>query len=219
MRGLALLILVLLAFACGIIAERLWLSASFNEPQVIVQSQPPHALSLPSQISYAEEGSRAPETSNKGGAVEDIVSALQQNLARLELENLKLKQQLEAQNNPLEPDLNLPNTDLNSLLTHQYEQEEVRAPWADEVELQIADFLYQNNFSHLVELRHYGCKQTVCKVEIVPLENAENFDHSTWELIRSKVFKQSWYKYFSVATSSSNDERMVMLLSTRQAKD
>ncbi|WP_139158743.1 hypothetical protein [Pseudoalteromonas sp. JW3] len=211
MRGFIGLILLLFAFAMGIMVERLWLAAppTVIENQGIATTHP----QMPKERRYMP----IPSPSDKPGPqIESANSTIEQ----LQAQNRQLQQQLlVAQQQTSAPAIQLANGDLSAVLSQQYQQEARDGLWADELELLINDFLYQSDLSHLVSLYSYGCKTTVCQVELVPSVPVDEFDEANWRAVSKKLFEQSWFKRFTMSTSSSTSERMQIYLSTQQVVD
>ncbi|NOU51552.1 hypothetical protein HG263_13535 [Pseudoalteromonas sp. JBTF-M23] len=222
MRGLVVIIVMLLAFALGIIVERLWLSeqlvAAYNfsrSADLKIVKENTIEQSAQSQVQL----NAIPQQHQQSSVVEQLTQARLE-ISRLEAENEQLQQRLyEHKQSTQLPPVNVPNGDLKSMLAQQYQQESRDAVWADEVELQINDFLYQNDLSHLVKLQEYGCKSTVCQMELVPQGDAKDFDEALWRKVSEKLFSQTWFKRFTMSTSTSTQDKMVVHLSKQQVYD
>ncbi|CAH9056505.1 hypothetical protein PSECIP111951_01475 [Pseudoalteromonas holothuriae] len=216
MRGLGVLILMMLAFATGVITERVWLAEkpflqTVLEAKIPIKSSDLRAQNTP-QAEAEPRAVNLPKVTN-------LSTDIQQNtITRLQNENEQLRQQLSnsiEQSGPAP----VPNSDLNTLLTQQYKQESRDPLWADELELQLNDFLYQNDLSHVVSLQAYGCKSTVCQMKLAPHGNVQDFDEAQWRVVSEKLFAQSWFKLFTMSTSTSTKEHMVIHLSMQQVYD
>ncbi|BBN82656.1 hypothetical protein PA25_26410 [Pseudoalteromonas sp. A25] len=221
MRGLAVLILMLLAFALGVMVERLWLSdkpVHYSYAEAIV----PDAKSkqaVPQNALPQAQSDSPPQQAEQSFITEQLAQA-RSDISRLEQENAQLQQRLNESKQATEtPPIRVPNGDLNSMLAQQYQQESRDAIWADELELQINDFLYQNDLSHIVKLQEYGCKSTVCQMKLAPQGSAKDFDDTQWRIVSEKLFSQPWFKRFTMSTSTSTQDKMVIHLSKQQVYD
>ncbi|MBD1581801.1 hypothetical protein [Pseudoalteromonas sp. S16_S37] len=221
MRGLVVIILMLLAFALGIIVERLWLSA---QPVTYNASRPSDLNPEKEQVVQHSEQPlvqlNAPLKVHEQSTITNQLTLAQQQISRLEAENEQLQQRLLQDKQASElPPVAVPNGDLNAMLEQQYQQQSRDAVWADEIELQMNDFLYQSDLSHLVKLQEYGCKSTVCQMKLVPQGDAKDFDEDLWRVVSEKLFSQTWFKRFTMSTSTSTQDKMVVHLSKQQVYD
>lgn len=131
---------------------------------------------------------------------DDLVSENQQ--LHMELERLKTQLAV-TQEMP-----NMAATITSSLAS------EVRDPqFADEMELQVKDFVYQFGFDQDVELSLINCKSTVCEISFSPKDNA-TFDERTWRKVSDKLFETPWWKTFKASTSTSGNNQMTILATT-----
>ncbi|CAM4228981.1 hypothetical protein [Pseudoalteromonas byunsanensis] len=218
MRGLIGIVLLLMAFALGMMVERLWLGAS---PQIIYTVPQEQSVIAADVHTQGKSQQSSVQTAFEQPQIAAQIETLNSTIARLNEQNLKLKQQLlDAQQQTDKPGaIQVANGDLSTVLSQQYQQETRDALWADELELLINDFLYLNDLSHILVLQSYGCKSTVCQMELVPNGSSDEFDETNWRVVSKKLFEQSWFKRFTISTSSSNNERMQIYLSTQEVKD
>ncbi|WP_105169163.1 hypothetical protein [Pseudoalteromonas sp. T1lg23B] len=217
MRGLIGIVLFLIAFALGIMVERLWLAA----PPVSIHTAAEKQSVIAPDVQTRDNPQPQPlQTTSEQPEIALQIEALNSTIAQLNEQNFELQQQLSFMRQQKDSAaVQVPNSDLNTQLSQQYQQESRDALWADDQELQINDFLYQNDLSHMVALQSYGCKSTVCQIELVPAGNIQEFDASYWREVSEKLFAQPWFKRFTISTSTSTDQRMQIFLSTQEVKD
>lgn len=91
---------------------------------------------------------------------------------------------------------------------------ETRDPqFADDMELQVKDFVYQFGFEQEVELSAVNCKSTVCEISFSS-KDAETFDERTWRRVSNKLVEAPWWSTFKATTSTSGNNQMTILATT-----
>jgi hypothetical protein len=137
-------------------------------------------------------------------------ACLDDSLISLQEENKALKQALiDAENS-----VSVPNSDMNSFLAGHFEQEERLSDWADELELNIQDFIFVADFQDVISIESVECKTTVCQVIFKP-QDQNNFDERYWKSITHKIYEQSWFRRFTLSSTATNKNTMTVYLSNR----
>lgn len=96
---------------------------------------------------------------------------------------------------------------------------EVRDPqFADEMELQVKDFVYQFGFDQEVELSTVNCKSTVCEISFTS-KDISTFDERTWRKVSEKLTETSWWRAFKASTATSGNNQMTILATTTWSND
>ncbi|MCO7188859.1 MULTISPECIES: hypothetical protein [unclassified Pseudoalteromonas] len=97
-------------------------------------------------------------------------------------------------------------------------QAEARDPvWADELELQLGDFLYTSDLSTYFTYASYGCKRHVCQLSFVP--RSEDIDAMQWQRLNDSLFNSPWIKQFKVSSAQQTAQGMLVHFSTKSLRE
>ncbi|QPB84520.1 hypothetical protein CWC22_016620 [Pseudoalteromonas rubra] len=94
---------------------------------------------------------------------------------------------------------------------------ELRDPvWADELELQLGDFLYTSDLSTYFAYASYGCKRHVCQLSFVP--RSQDVDAMQWQRLNDSLFNSPWITHFKVSSAQQTAQGMQVHLSTKSIR-
>lgn len=94
---------------------------------------------------------------------------------------------------------------------------EARDPvWADELELQLGDFLYTSDLSTYFAYASYGCKRHVCQLSFVP--RSQGVDAMQWLRLNDSLFNSPWITHFKVSSAQQTAQGMQVHLSTKSIR-
>ncbi|RZM71910.1 hypothetical protein C3B51_22145 [Pseudoalteromonas rubra] len=118
---------------------------------------------------------------------------------------------------PSEPPRSTASGNINRQLADIF-QTELRDPlWADELELQLGDFLYTSDLSHYFAYASYGCKRHVCQLSFVP--RSQGVDAMQWQRLNDRLFNTPWIQHFKVSAAQQTAQGMQVHLSTKSIRE
>ncbi|MCG7536222.1 hypothetical protein [Pseudoalteromonas sp. OOF1S-7] len=146
------------------------------------------------------------------------LSALEQQVLLLQDELATAREQVRAASEPTSAVLK-PNSSGN--INHQLAdifRTETRDPvWADELELQLGDFLYTSDLSTYFSYASYGCKRHICQLSFTP--RGEDVDTMQWQRLNDSLFNSAWIKYFKVSAAQQTARGMQVHFSTKSMRE
>jgi len=109
----------------------------------------------------------------------------------------------------------LEGTDFAKQLDEKFDSESENTQWSFEIETALTDFLIISDLSNTAQLSYLTCKQTICKFELLADKNNEQ-GHAQWRELNDKLATTPWWQQFKITSSSSNDERIEFIVSTKE---
>ncbi|AZZ99476.1 hypothetical protein [Pseudoalteromonas sp. R3] len=144
-------------------------------------------------------------------ALQQQVLQLQQELEQVQSHTSLQPEQPEQQQRPGS------SGNINRQLADIFETESRDPVWADELELQLGDFLYTSDLSTYFTYASYGCKRHVCQLSFVP--RSEDIDAMQWQRLNDSLFNSPWIKQFKISSAQQTAQGMLVHFSTKSMRE
>ncbi|TMP36750.1 hypothetical protein [Pseudoalteromonas rubra] len=169
-----------------------------------------HLAPLPSDQAQLDSASE-PTGGTELVALQQQIHQLQQELKQVQSHTPLLPEQSEQQQRPSS------SGNINRQLADIFQTESRDPVWADELELQLGDFLYTSDLSTYFTYASYGCKRHVCQLSFVP--RSEDIDAMQWQRLNDSLFNSPWIKQFKVSSAQQTAQGMLVHFSTKSMRE
>ncbi|CAM4311625.1 hypothetical protein [Pseudoalteromonas ostreae] len=106
-------------------------------------------------------------------------------------------------------------SDFEQALLDKFTEQSRNEEWAYRTETAMKDFLQIADLGITPELVSAQCKSSVCKFELAAPKDVDDFDHTQWRELNTKLVQEDFWQQFKVSTSKSSDRDFSLLLSTQ----
>ncbi|TMP31338.1 hypothetical protein CWB99_03510 [Pseudoalteromonas rubra] len=168
-----------------------------------------HAAPLRSGQAQLDSASD-PASSTELIALQQQILQLQEELEQVQNHTSSKPEQSAQQQSPS-------SGNINRQLAEIFQAESRDPVWADELELQLGDFLYTSDLSTYFTYDSYGCKRHVCQLSFVP--RSEDIDAMQWQRLNDSLFNSPWIKQFKVSSAQQTAQGMLVHFSTKSLRE